>query len=34
MKTARFAGTTEKMTEKLEAHCILPKYVSLKINKK
>lgn len=34
MKTAPFAGTTEKMTEKLEAHSILKKSVSLKINKK
>jgi len=34
MKTAPFASTTEKMTEKLEAHSILTKSVSLKINKK
>jgi len=34
MKTALFAGTTETMTEKLEAHSILTKSLSLKINKK
>jgi len=34
MKTTLFAGTSEKMTEKLEAYSILTKYVSLKINKK
>jgi len=34
MKTAPFAGTTEKMTEKLEAYSILTNSVSLKINKK
>lgn len=34
MKTAPFAGTTEKRIERLQAYSLLIKFVSLKINNK